>query len=88
MLQVFLEMRDRASARMAQTLLDTVRKGADDGKYVVKFHFAGTMDDTVGGNGDRKALGAPAAASDEGQRQVEGEVDTDPHKFLAAIKAS
>ncbi|MEW2314478.1 thioredoxin domain-containing protein [Streptomyces bauhiniae] len=68
-LQVFLEMRDRASARMAKTLLDTIRKGADDGKYAVKFHFAGTMDDTVGGNGDQKALGALAAASDEGQKQ-------------------
>jgi hypothetical protein len=68
-LQVFIDMRDRASARVAQTLLDTIRKAADEGTFVVKFHFAGTMDDTVGGSGSQRALSALAAASDVGQKQ-------------------
>ncbi|MET7288070.1 thioredoxin domain-containing protein [Streptomyces sp. NPDC005573] len=68
-LQVFMEMRDRASAEVAKTLLDTIRQGADQGKYVVKFHFAETIDDTVGGSGSQRAVSALAAASDEGQKE-------------------
>ncbi|MGW4563912.1 DsbA family protein [Streptomyces sp. NPDC004561] len=68
-LQVFLELRDPASHRMADSLLGAIRQGADKGDYVVRFHFAATMDDTVGGSGSRTALGALAAAGDEGQRQ-------------------
>ncbi|MDQ0988938.1 thioredoxin domain-containing protein [Streptomyces sp. V3I7] len=68
-LQVFLELRDRPSYRMIESLLDTIRQGADDGKFVVKFHFAGTMDDTVGGTGSQTGLSALGAASDVGQKQ-------------------
>ncbi|MEU4153425.1 thioredoxin domain-containing protein [Streptomyces sp. NPDC026659] len=71
-LQVFLEMRDRASARMAKTLLGTIEQLADDGKVVVKFHFAGAIDDSVGGDGDQQAVAALAAASDAGQKQLIG----------------
>ncbi|MGC0327176.1 protein-disulfide isomerase [Streptomyces sp. SAI-170] len=68
-LQVFLEMRDRASHRMAESLLGTLRQGADEGKFVVRFHFAAILDDTIGGNGSRRALSALAAASDVAQKQ-------------------
>ncbi|WP_225823605.1 thioredoxin domain-containing protein [Streptomyces naphthomycinicus] len=68
-LQVFLELRDRASRRMAESLLGTMRQGADDGSFVLRFHFAATLDDTVGGSGSRRALGALGAASDVGQKQ-------------------
>ncbi|MFF8726962.1 thioredoxin domain-containing protein [Streptomyces sp. NPDC015171] len=68
-LQVFLELRDRASGRMAESLLATLRQGADDGAFVLRFHFAATLDDTVGGSGSRQALSALGAASDAGQRQ-------------------
>ncbi|MEU8530082.1 thioredoxin domain-containing protein [Streptomyces sp. NPDC048629] len=67
--QVFLEMRDRGSRRVVESLLGTLRKDADDGKYVVKFHFAGMIDDTAGGSGSRRALSALGAAADAGQRQ-------------------
>ncbi|WP_406864613.1 thioredoxin domain-containing protein [Streptomyces sp. HUAS MG47] len=62
----FLELRDRGSARVMESLLDTVRKGADAGTYVLAFHFAGMMDDTVGGSGSRRALSALGAAADAG----------------------
>ncbi|MCQ4079300.1 DsbA family protein [Streptomyces sp. RB6PN25] len=68
-LQVFVELRDRASHRVAESLLDTIRQAADEGRFVVKFHFAATIDDTAGGSGSRRALGALAAASDVGQTQ-------------------
>ncbi|MGW2343583.1 DsbA family protein [Streptomyces sp. NPDC001661] len=68
-LQVFLELRDRSSHRMAQSLLDTMRQGADEGSYVVMFHFSATLDDTVGGSGSVRGLSALAAASDVGRRQ-------------------
>ena len=67
--QLFLEMRDRGSRRVMESLLGTLRKGADDGKYVVKFHFAGMIDDTAGGSGSRNALGALGAAADVGQKE-------------------
>ncbi|MFC7219193.1 thioredoxin domain-containing protein [Streptomyces polyrhachis] len=66
-LQIFLEMRDRGSHDMAKALLETVRKGADEGRYGVAFHFAAILDDTVGGEGSQRALSALAAASDESQ---------------------
>ncbi|GHE89225.1 hypothetical protein GCM10014715_52090 [Streptomyces spiralis] len=68
-LQVFLELRDRASHRMADSLLGVFRQVADEGKYVVKFHFAALLDDTVGGAGSQRGLSALGAASDVGQRQ-------------------
>ncbi|MFI9601414.1 thioredoxin domain-containing protein [Streptomyces sp. NPDC052043] len=68
-LQVFIELRDRASHRMADNLLGTIRQAADQGKFVVKFHFAATIDDAAGGNGSQRALSALAAASDVGQKQ-------------------
>lgn len=68
-LQVFVEMRDRASHNMADSLLGTIREAADQGKFVVRFHFAGTIDDTAGGSGSQCALSALAAASDAGQKQ-------------------
>ncbi|MFF8024460.1 FUSC family protein [Streptomyces sp. NPDC007896] len=79
-LEVFVELRDRASHRMADSLLGTIRRAADDGKFVAKFHFAGTIDDTVGGSGSQRGLSALAAASDAGQRKF---VD-----YLAALFAS
>ncbi|MER6983766.1 DsbA family protein [Streptomyces carpinensis] len=68
-LQVFLELRDRASHRMAASLLGTMRQVADDGEFVIKFHFAGLLDDTVGGAGSQHGLSALAAAADAGQKQ-------------------
>ncbi|MEU6579109.1 thioredoxin domain-containing protein [Streptomyces sp. NPDC046805] len=68
-LQVFIELRDRASYRMAESLLGTIRQAADEGKFVVKFHFAGVMDETIGGTGSQRSLSALAAASDVGQKQ-------------------
>ncbi|MFE1954480.1 DsbA family protein [Streptomyces sp. NPDC059524] len=65
-LQVFLELRDRASAHLAASLLDTFRDGADAGDFVLEFHFAAVMDDTVGGSGSRRALAALGAAADVG----------------------
>ncbi|NML55504.1 thioredoxin domain-containing protein [Streptomyces sp. R302] len=66
-LRVFLELRDRGSRRMAETLLGTFRAGADEGRFVVRFHFAAVLDDIVGGRGSRCAVAALGAASDEGQ---------------------
>ncbi|MER5912572.1 thioredoxin domain-containing protein [Streptomyces sp. NPDC001982] len=68
-LRVFLELRDRASHRMAESLLATFRQAADDNRWVLRFHFAATLDDTVGGSGSQRALSALGAASDAGQRQ-------------------
>ncbi|MFD8077798.1 hypothetical protein ACFV3E_34680 [Streptomyces sp. NPDC059718] len=68
-LQVFLELRDRPSHTMAESLLGTMRRTADEGGTVLKFHFAAEIDDTVGGIGSQRGLGALAAASDAGQRQ-------------------
>ncbi|MFF4956532.1 DsbA family protein [Streptomyces sp. NPDC001222] len=79
-LQVFLELRDRGSHRMAESLLGTIRQAADDNRFVVKFHFAATMDDTVGGSGSRRGLSALGAASDTGQRQF--------IEYLAALLAA
>ncbi|WP_179165939.1 thioredoxin domain-containing protein [Streptomyces sp. Amel2xC10] len=79
-LQVFLELRDRASRRMSETLLETIRKAADDGRFVVKFHFAATIDDTVGGIGSQRGLSALAAAADVGEKEF---VD-----YLAALFAA
>ncbi|MGW0883897.1 thioredoxin domain-containing protein [Streptomyces sp. NPDC002671] len=68
-LQVFLELRDRASQQMAESLLGTFRQAADEGRFVVKFHFAALIDDTVGGSGSQRGLSALGAAGDAGQRQ-------------------
>ncbi|GGJ03232.1 DsbA family protein [Streptomyces brasiliensis] len=68
-LRVFLELRDRASHRMAESLLGTIRRAADDNRFVVRFHFAAILDDTVGGSGSQRGLSALGAASDVGQRQ-------------------
>ena len=68
-LDMFVELRDRASRRVADSLLGTIRQAADAGNLVAKFHFAGTIDDTVGGSGSQRALSALAAASDVGQRK-------------------
>lgn len=68
-LDMFVELRDRASRRVADSLLGTIRRAADAGNLVAKFHFAGTIDDTVGGSGSQRALSALAAASDMGQRK-------------------
>lgn len=68
-LQVFLELRDRASRTMSETLLQTFRQAADERKLVVKFHFAATIDDTVGGIGSQRGLSALAAAADVGQKE-------------------
>ncbi|MFF3918485.1 thioredoxin domain-containing protein [Streptomyces sp. NPDC001852] len=68
-LQVFLELRDRASRRMAESLLGAMRQVADEGKFVVKFHFAALLDDTVGGIGSQRGLSALGAASDVGQQK-------------------
>lgn len=69
-LQVFIELREPGSKKMAGSLLGTIRKAADDGKFVVKFHFSAMIDDTVGGDGSRGALSAVGAASDVGQAQA------------------
>lgn len=66
-LRVFLELRDPGSRRMAESLLDTFRAGADEGRLVARFHFAATLDDTAGGSGSRRAVSALGAASDAGQ---------------------
>ncbi|MFF2774194.1 thioredoxin domain-containing protein [Streptomyces sp. NPDC058052] len=66
-LRVFLELRDPGSRRMAESLLGTFRAGADEGRFVVRFHFAASLDDTVGGSGSRRAVAALGAASDAGQ---------------------
>lgn len=66
----FLELRDRASAQVMDSLLATVRTGADNGKYVVKFHFNGMFDDTVGGSGSQRALSALGAAADVGPKAL------------------
>ncbi|MFG3268536.1 DsbA family protein [Streptomyces bobili] len=68
-LQVFIEMRDPDCAKMADSILGTIREAADDGKIVAKFHFAANLDDEVGGGGSRCALSALGAASDVGQSQ-------------------
>ncbi|MFG3091754.1 hypothetical protein ACGGAI_29445 [Streptomyces antibioticus] len=60
-LQVFLELRDRASRTMSETLLHTFRQASDEGKLVVKFHFAAAIDDTVGGIGSQRGVSALAA---------------------------
>jgi hypothetical protein len=54
---------------VADSLLGTIRQAADAGNFVAKFHFSGTIDDTVGGSGSQRALSALAAASDVGQRK-------------------
>lgn len=66
-LRVFLELRDRGSRRMAESLLSTFRAGADEGRFVVRCHFAVSLDDTVGGSGSRRAVAAFGAAGDAGQ---------------------
>ncbi|MFG2651266.1 thioredoxin domain-containing protein [Streptomyces sp. NPDC048436] len=66
-LDVFLELRDQASGHTAESLLGTMRQAADEGRFLVKFHFAALMDDVVGGNGSLRGLSALAAASDVGQ---------------------
>ncbi|MFF8414977.1 thioredoxin domain-containing protein [Streptomyces omiyaensis] len=66
-LRVFLELRDPGSRRMSEGLLDTFREGADEGRFVVRFHFAASIDDTAGGSGSRRAVAALGAASDAGQ---------------------
>ncbi|MFI8370197.1 thioredoxin domain-containing protein [Streptomyces sp. NPDC085466] len=66
-LRVFLELRDRGSRRMAESLLATFRAGADEGRFVVRFHFAASLDDTLGGSGSRRAVAALGAAADAGQ---------------------
>lgn len=68
-LEFFLDLRDRSSHNVAVGLLNTMRKGADEGRYVIEFHFAALMDDTVGGSGSVRGLAALGAASDMGQRQ-------------------
>ncbi|MEY9849042.1 hypothetical protein ABH940_006146 [Streptacidiphilus sp. BW17] len=65
-LQVFLEARDAGSATMAESLLGTIRKAADDGRFVVQFHFAANIDDEFGGRGSRRSLSALGAAADVG----------------------
>lgn len=79
-LQVFVEMRDPGSAKMAGTLLGPIRRAADQGKLVVAFHFNASLDDEVGGGGSRSALSALAAASDVGQGQF--------IEYLAALFAA
>ncbi len=68
-LEFFLELRDRVSHNVAEGLLETMREGADQGRYVIKFHFAAQMDQTVGGAGSVCGLSALGAAGDVGQRQ-------------------
>ncbi|MFG2500838.1 DsbA family protein [Streptomyces sp. NPDC048441] len=79
-LDVFLELRDQASGHMAKSLLGTMRQAADEGRFVVKFHFAALMDDVVGGIGSVRGLSALAAASDVGQGQF--------IEYLAALFAA
>lgn len=61
---------------MAASLLDTIRQAADEGTFVVKFHFSAALDDTVGGVGSQRGLSALAAASDVGQKQFIGYLGT------------
>ncbi|MDI3385305.1 hypothetical protein QIS99_03605 [Streptomyces sp. B-S-A8] len=68
-LDLFLELRDRSSRYAMDGLLSTMRQAADEGRFVLHFHFAALLDGTVGGSGSVRALSALGAAGDVGQRQ-------------------
>lgn len=65
-LELFWELRDPLSARMALPLLDAITGAADRGELVAQFHFAANIDLEYGGDGSRRALSALGAAADTG----------------------
>ncbi|WP_282693800.1 hypothetical protein [Streptomyces sp. CC208A] len=82
-LRVFPELRDPGRRRMADGLLGTFRAGADDGRLVVRFHFAAAPDDTVGGRGARRtARDGPPGREGEGPG---GRVTDPPARPLRSV---
>ncbi|NGN65860.1 thioredoxin domain-containing protein [Streptomyces sp. A7024] len=59
---VYEDMRCPACASFEQTLGSTVKKGADDGKYTLKYHLGAIIDGNFGGDGSKNAASALGAA--------------------------
>ncbi|MGI5348065.1 thioredoxin domain-containing protein [Streptomyces sp. CA-250714] len=69
-LDLYLDMRCPYCARMENALGGTMQQLADDGEFVLHFHFGTFMDDKLGGQGSHHALAALGAAADVGQSQL------------------
>lgn len=70
-LKIYEDPRCPYCAQFEQTDGETVRKLADEGRFKVEYHFATFLDDSLGGQGSKRALAALGAAVNEG-----------PDKFL------
>lgn len=68
-LHVYADLRCPYCKRVEEELGGTMRQLADDGAFVLHFHFATFLDDRLGGDGSRLSLNALGAALDVGQRE-------------------
>ncbi|MFE0875009.1 thioredoxin domain-containing protein [Streptomyces smyrnaeus] len=68
-LDLYLDLRCPYCARAENALGGTLQQLADDGEFVLHFHFGTFLDDKLGGQGSHHALAALGAAADVGQAQ-------------------
>ncbi|MGP3976394.1 DsbA family protein [Streptomyces sp. 8N114] len=68
-LDLYLDMRCPYCSRAENALGGTMQQLADEGEFVLHFHFGTFMDDKLGGQGSQHALAALGAAADVGQAQ-------------------
>ncbi|HEX5566526.1 MAG TPA: thioredoxin domain-containing protein [Streptomyces sp.] len=61
-IDVYEDMRCPACANFEQVLGERLKKGADEGKYKLQFHFGGIIDGNFGGDGSKNATSALGAA--------------------------
>ncbi|WP_419994176.1 thioredoxin domain-containing protein [Streptomyces boninensis] len=59
---VYEDMRCPACAQFEQAIGGAVKKGADDGKYTLKYHLGSIIDANFGGDGSKNAASALGAA--------------------------
>ncbi|MDJ1135313.1 thioredoxin domain-containing protein [Streptomyces iconiensis] len=65
-IDLYEDLRCPACAQLEQTMGETLKQGADDGKYKLRLHFGSIIDDNMGGEGSKnatRALGAAKAVS-------------------------
>ncbi|MFH0244786.1 thioredoxin domain-containing protein [Streptomyces sp. HK10] len=63
-IDVYEDMRCPACANFEQALGETVKKGAEDGKYKLQIHLGSIIDGNFGGDGSKNAASALGAALD------------------------
>ncbi|WP_107061472.1 thioredoxin domain-containing protein [Streptomyces sp. NRRL S-1868] len=80
-IDIYEDLRCPACAQFEQAMGDTLKKGADQGKFKLRVHLGSIIDNNMGGSGSKNAARALGAA-----KAVSMDAFTEYHKLLYSAK--